>query len=195
MQESLSGQKGNCGQWWQSDKGFRYHLWSQVQLQKGHPQKISRVHELLVGVSFLFGQYPVFAHRELNKQHGLKSELGRVWFWRTRTRPGPEKIGLSGPGPEKRPGEVLPFVFINIVKKHCFLCTHLPLLVPLPNNWLLFYNKHWEGGGGVTASVCFQDIYKWTSQTISSGYLNLKLNTLISIFGHFHQHFYVYLNF
>ena len=96
----------------------------------------------------------------------------------TRTR----KIGLLGPrpGPEKRPGEVLPFVFINIVKKHCFLCTHLPLLVPLPNNWLLFYNKHW--GGGVTASVCFQDIYKWTSQTISSG-------TWTWSWTHSHQHF------
>ena len=47
-----------------------------------------------------------------------------------------QKIGLSGPGPgpEKRRGEVLPFVFINIVKKHCFLCTYLPLLVPLLNN-------------------------------------------------------------
>ena len=47
-----------------------------VKLKKGHLHKISHVYELLLGVSFLFGQYigPVVAHRALNKQHGYSSK-------------------------------------------------------------------------------------------------------------------------
>ena len=55
----------------------------QVQLKKGHLHKISHVHELLLGVSFLFGQYIGLedAHRALNKQHGYSSKyLSSVFF-------------------------------------------------------------------------------------------------------------------